>query len=297
MSHTAAKSPRLDGALAAIRSAVARSGADARADVALVLGSGLGSFADTLKGAVRIPYSEIPGMPVSAVAGHAGQLVIGTAEGVRCVAMQGRVHLYEGHDPAEVVFGLRVMLQLGARTVVVTNAAGASNPALEPGDLMLIDDHLNLTGRTPLLGPNDDALGPRFPDMSRAYDPELRALARKVAEQQGIALRSGVYAGLLGPSYETPAEIRMMQHLGADAVGMSTVLETIAARHAGARVLGISCITNKGAGLSAQLLDHSEVQETADRVRDRFVALLRGVLRAIGGGAIGGGAAGSGTRS
>lgn len=271
---------RLEDALRAVRART-----DARPDVALVLGSGLGGFADTLSGATRIPYGDIPHMPVSAVAGHAGQLVIGEAEGARCVAMQGRVHLYEGHDPSEVVFGLRLMLRLGARTVIVTNAAGGANPVLEPGDLMLIEDHLNLTGRTPLLGPNDDAIGPRFPDMSRAYDPELRALACRVAAARGVPLRTGVYAGLLGPSYETPAEIRMMQRLGADAVGMSTVLETIAARHAGARVLGISCITNKGAGLSAHLLDHAEVQETADRVRDRFVALLRGVLGELAGSA------------
>jgi purine-nucleoside phosphorylase len=277
MSHSAPAPARLEAALAAVRART-----DARPSVALVLGSGLGSFADTLERAVALPYSDIPGMPVSAVAGHAGRLVIGTSEGVLCVAMQGRVHLYEGHDASEVVFGLRLMLRLGARTVIVTNAAGAANPALEPGDLMLIDDHLNLTGRTPLLGPNDDSLGPRFPDMSQAYDPGLRAIARKIAERQGIPLRSGVYAGLLGPSYETPAEIRMLQRVGADAVGMSTVLETISARHAGARVLGISCITNKGAGLSAQLLDHAEVQETADRVRERFVGLLRGTLAAIG---------------
>jgi purine-nucleoside phosphorylase len=220
-------------------------------------------------------------MPVSSVAGHAGQLVIGEAEGAMCIAMQGRVHLYEGHDAADVVFGVRLMMCLGARTVIITNAAGAANPALEPGDLMLIEDHLNLTGRTPLLGQNDDALGPRFPDMSQAYDLELRNLAHRVAVERGIALRGGIYGGLLGPSYETPAEIRMMQRLGADAVGMSTVLETIAARHAGARVLGISCITNKGAGLSAQLLDHADVQATADRVGDRFVSLLRGVLAAL----------------
>ena len=276
MAHGVSSAARLEEAVAAVRART-----DACPRVALVLGSGLGSFADTLQRATRIPYEEIPGMPVSGVAGHAGRLVIGEAHGVPCVAMQGRVHLYEGHDPAEVVFGLRLMMRLGATIVIVTNAAGGANPALEPGDLMLIDDHLNMTGQSPLLGPNDEALGPRFPDMSEAYDPGLRGLARRVAGELGITLRSGVYAGLLGPSYETPAEIRMLQRLGADAVGMSTVLETIAARHAGARVLGISCVTNKGAGLSAQLLDHSEVQEVADRVRDRFVALLTGVLTAL----------------
>ena len=276
MAHAVSSAARLEEAVAAVRART-----DACPRVALVLGSGLGSFADTLEGATRIPYDDIPGMPVSGVAGHAGRLVVGRAEGVPCVAMQGRVHLYEGHDPSEVVFGLRLMMRLGAKVVIVTNAAGGANPALEPGDLMLIEDHLNMTGRTPLLGPNDDALGPRFPDMSEAYDPGLRRLARKVAGELGISLRGGVYAGLLGPSYETPAEIRMLQRLGADAVGMSTVLETVAARHAGARVLGISCITNKGAGLSAQLLDHAEVQEVADRVRDRFVSLLRGLLVAL----------------
>jgi purine-nucleoside phosphorylase len=267
---------RLQAALAAVRVRT-----EVRPDVALVLGSGLGAFADTLAGAVGIPYADIPGMPVSAVPGHAGRLVIGAAEGLRCVVMQGRVHLYEGYDASEVVFGLRLMVGLGARVVIVTNAAGGVNPALEPGDLMLIEDHLNLTGRNPLVGPNDETLGPRFPDMSEAYDPVLRRVARAVAAELGIPLRSGVYASVLGPSYETPAEIRMMQRLGADAVGMSTVLETIAARHAGARVLGISCITNKGAGLSRHVLSHAEVQQTADRVRDRFVGLLRGVLTAI----------------
>ncbi len=276
MMPSVSSSAQLDAAVAAIRART-----DAQPRVALVLGSGLGGFADTLTDAVAIPYVDVPGMPVSGVAGHAGRLVIGRSEGVLCVAMQGRVHLYEGHDASEVVFGLRVMLRLGARTVIVTNAAGASNAALEPGDLMLLDDHLNLTGRSPLMGPNDDAAGPRFPDMSRAYDPGLRRLAWQVAERLGVPLRSGVYAGLLGPSYETPAEIRMLQRLGADAVGMSTVLETIAARHVGARVLGISCITNKGAGLSSELLSHAEVQETADRVRDRFVSLLRGLLSAL----------------
>jgi purine-nucleoside phosphorylase len=267
---------RLDAALAAVRDRT-----DVRPEVALVLGSGLGAFAETLPSPLVIPYVDIPGMPSAGVPGHAGRLVLGLAEGVRCAVMQGRVHLYEGHDPEEVVFGVRLMIRLGARLVILTNAAGAANPVLEPGDLMLIEDHLNLTGRNPLVGPHDEALGPRFPDLTEAYDPVLRRLTRRVAGELGIPLRSGVYAGLLGPSYETPAEIRMLHRLGADAVGMSTVLETIAARHFGARVLGISCITNKGAGLSPHPLSHAEVQETADRVRDRFVSLLRGVLAAI----------------
>ncbi len=268
---------RLDAAVAAIRARVANV-----PTVALVLGSGLGDFADTLAGRVAIPYGDIPTMPQSGVEGHAGKLVFGQVDGVDCVAMQGRVHLYEGHSPNDVVFGLRLMLRLGARFVVVTNAAGGANPRFDAGELMLIEDHLNMTGTNALLGPNEKALGPRFPDMSVAYDLKLRELAQSAATEAGFQLARGVYAGLLGPSYETPAEVRMLGKLGADAVGMSTVLETIAARHMGARVLGVSCITNKGAGLSHGLLDHSEVQEVANRVRGRFVALLRGVLARIG---------------
>jgi purine-nucleoside phosphorylase len=221
-------------------------------------------------------------MPVSHVVGHAGKLVLGAAEGVPVVAMQGRVHLYEGHPPRDVVFGLRVCLRLGAQTVIVTNAAGGSNPQFRPGDLMLIEDHLNLSGTSSVAGPNEDALGPRFPDMTDAYDRHLRALALEAASAAGFQLVRGVYAGLLGPQYETPAEIRMLQRLGADAVGMSTVLETIAARHMGARVLGISCITNQAAGISPTPLDHAEVQETAGHAKARFVGLLRGVLQRIG---------------
>ena len=267
---------RVASALAAVRKHT-----NAAPSVALVLGSGLGALADEIEAAVAIPYGEIPGMPQSGVAGHAGKLVCGTLEGASVVAMQGRTHLYEGHSPNDVVFGLRLVLAMGAKTLVVTNAAGGANPALEAGDLMLIEDHLNLTGMNALTGPNDDAAGPRFPDMSTAYDRDLRALAHTVAAERGIKLRAGVYAGLLGPSYETPAEVRMVHRLGADAVGMSTVLETIVARHRGARVLGISCITNKGAGLSSAPLDHAEVQETADRVRADFIALVRGVLAAL----------------
>lgn len=277
MSHHASEVERLDTALAAVRQRTATV-----PRVALVLGSGLGGFADTLEGATRIPFSDIPTMPVSRVVGHAGNLVIGRAEGLDVVAMQGRVHLYEGHPPSDVVFGARLMIRMGARIVIITNAAGGANPSFSPGDLMLIDDHLNMTGTSSLLGPNDERLGPRFPDMSVAYDADLRALADRVAKDAGFSLVRGVYAGNLGPAYETPAEVRMAQRLGADAVGMSTVLETIAARHMGARVLGISCITNKAAGLSATPLDHSEVEETARAARGRFVSLLRGVLGAIG---------------
>lgn len=268
---------RIDAALEAIRLHVRRA-----PKVALVLGSGLGSFADTLSDATALDYAAIPTMPVSRVAGHAGRLVFGSVEGVDCVAMQGRVHLYEGHPPSDVVFGVRLMIRLGARIVIVTNAAGGVDPRLEPGEIMLIEDHINLTGCNPLVGPNEDALGPRFPDMTAAYDVRLRELALDAASEAGFQLARGVYAGLLGPSYETPAEVRMLGALGAAAVGMSTVLETIAARHMGARVLGLSCITNKGAGLAPGALDHREVQDVASRIRDRFVALLRGVLARIG---------------
>lgn len=272
-SPSSSQSQRVDVALAAIRKRT-----QVVPKVALVLGSGLGGFADTLEGATKIAYTEIPTMPVSGVVGHAGNLVIGRAEGVDVVAMQGRVHLYEGHPPSDVVFGARLMIRMGARIVIITNAAGGANPAFTPGDLMLIEDHLNLTGQSSLTGPNEDAFGPRFPDMSTAYDAGLRAHALEAASAAGFQMVRGVYAGNLGPAYETPAEVRMAQRLGADAVGMSTVLETIAARHMGARVLGISCITNKAAGLSATPLDHAEVEETARAAKGRFVALLAGVL-------------------
>lgn len=276
MSDHALQLPRLDAAVLAVKKR-----SSLVPQVALVLGSGLGAFADELADKTAIPYGEIPGMPVSHVVGHAGKLVLGSVEGASVVAMQGRVHLYEGHPVSDVVFGLRLCLRLGAKVVIVTNAAGGSNPHFTPGDLMLIEDHLNLTGMSSLTGPNEDALGVRFPDMSVAYDAKLRALALSVASKGGFQLVRGVYAGLLGPQYETPAEIRMLQRMGADAVGMSTVLETVAARHMGARVLGISCITNKAAGLSPVPLDHSEVQETANHSRARFVSLLRGVLGGI----------------
>lgn len=249
--------------------------------VALVLGSGLGAFADELEDATVIPYDRIRGMPGSRIVGHAGNLVLGTAEGVPVVAMQGRVHLYEGHDPADVVFGARLMLRLGADTMLVTNAAGGIGDAMAVGDLMLIEDQLNLTGTSCLLGHGEDGLGPRFVDMTVAYDAGLREIATAAAAGQGITLRRGVYAGLLGPAYETPAEIRMLRTMGATAVGMSTVLEVIAARHMGARCLGISCITNMAAGLGEGTLSHSEVEQTATRVRESFVGLLRAILRGL----------------
>jgi purine-nucleoside phosphorylase len=272
--------PRLEAAARALSSARALS-FPGIPEVALVLGSGLGGFADSLADRLAIPYAAIPGMPSSAVAGHAGNLVFGKVAGMPVVAMQGRVHLYEGHAPADVVFGVRLMRHLGAESLLITNAAGGCGEGLQAGDLMRITDHLNLTGRSPLLGPNEDSLGPRFPDMTQAYDRELGALAEEVAAAAAIPLKRGVYAGLLGPAYETPAEVRMLQRLGADAVGMSTVLEVLAARHMGQSVLGISCITNAAAGLGQETLDHAEVTEVAARVRGRFETLLRGVLEKI----------------
>ena len=252
--------------------------------VALVLGSGLGAYADTLDKITRIPYADIPGFPSSTVTGHAGQLVIGEVDGLVVVAMQGRVHLYEGYGPHVITMPLRTLYLLGARTLIITNAAGGLNPDYVPGDLVAISDHLNLTHTNPLLGHNMDELGPRFPDMSTAYDPELRSLATNVALKNGVHLKSGVYAGLLGPSYETPAEIYMLSRIGADLVGMSTVCEVIAARHAGMRVLGVSCVTNLAAGISETELNHGEVKEVATMVRGTFQALIDGVLKRIAGG-------------
>jgi purine-nucleoside phosphorylase len=264
--------------------------------VGVVLGSGLGAFGDALEGLVKISYAELPNMPVSRVAGHAGNLCFGGVEGVRVVCMQGRVHLYEGHPASAVVHGARVMARLGARAVLLTNAAGGVEPSWAAGDLMLIEDHVNLTGTSPIVGPNEDALGIRFPDMSAAYDPELRAMLRAVAKEAKIPLREGVYAGLLGPSYETPAEVRMLRTLGAHAVGMSTVLEVIALRHMRVRVGALSCITNLAAGISTRELDHKEVEETAKARREDLLTLLRGWVARIGSGPplVGGsGAAGS----
>jgi purine-nucleoside phosphorylase len=250
--------------------------------VGVVLGSGLGAWADGLASAVRIPYAEVPHLASASVQGHAGNLVLGRSGEVAVACLQGRVHLYEGHDIDRVVFGVRLLARLGCRAVVLTNAAGGLDPAASPGDLMLITDHLNLTCRSPLVGPNEAALGPRFPDMTEAYDRELSALARDAAREAGLTLREGVYAGLLGPAYETPAEIRMLRALGADAVGMSTVLEVIALRHMGVRAAAVSCITNLAAGISKAKLDHAEVEATANQARGRFTALLSGWVRRIG---------------
>jgi purine-nucleoside phosphorylase len=246
--------------------------------IALVLGSGLGEFADTLSDTWRVPYADLEGMPLSAVAGHAGNFVFGSLAGRELIAMQGRVHMYEGYSAEQVVIGVRLMIGLGARVVIITNAAGGIRAGSKPGQLMLIEDHLNLTGHNCLLGPNDDSLGVRFPDMSDAYDPALVVLAGGVASRLGIEVTRGVYAGLLGPNYETPAEIRMLATLGAHAVGMSTVQEVIAARHAGARVLGMSCITNLAAGISPHKLSHAEVEATAHATRVDFQRLLTGVI-------------------
>ena len=240
----------------------------------IILGSGLGRFADGLEDKVVIPYSDVPNFPRASVVGHAGKLVFGKVGGEPIVAMQGRVHAYEGHSPEQVAFPTRVLCALGIRTLVVTNAAGGINSALRPGALMAITDHLNLSGWNPLSGPNDDRLGPRFPDMSHAYTPALIAQLQASAEATGVTLHRGVYVMLNGPSYETPAEIRMLRTLGGDAVGMSTVPEVLAAAHMGVRVAGVSCITNLAAGLGTGALSHDEVSETAGKVESIFAALL-----------------------
>ncbi|MBO2945082.1 purine-nucleoside phosphorylase [Paenibacillus sp. F411] len=247
-------------------------------EVGLILGSGLGVLADLLTDTVSIPYHEIPHFPVSTVEGHDGELLLGFIQERPVVMMKGRFHMYEGYGPELTAFPVRVMKQLGVQSLLVTNAAGGVNMDFEPGNLMLITDHLNMTGVNPLTGPNDQSLGVRFPDMSEAYSRRLRRLALSTAEQRGISLQQGVYAGLLGPTYETPAEIRMLRTLGADAVGMSTVSEVIVARHAGLEVLGISCISNMAAGILDQPLSHDEVMETAEMVRETFLDLVTAII-------------------
>ena len=248
---------------------------------AVVLGSGLGGFASSLDRAASIPYGDIPNWPVSNVVGHEGRLVIGEAAGRPIAALSGRAHFYEGHDLRTVTFGTRVLGVLGVKTLILTNAAGGINSGFAPGDLMVIDDHINLLGSSPLTGPNDERFGVRFPDLTNVYSPRLRHLADEAAVAQGLTLRHGVYAACHGPSYETPAEVRYLRTIGADAVGMSTVPEAIVARHMGIDVLGISCITNFAAGVLPQPLNHDEVLETAKRVRDTFIALLNGVIAGI----------------
>jgi purine-nucleoside phosphorylase len=250
-------------------------------DTAVVLGSGLGGFADTLVDSVVTPYAALPHWPAPNVVGHAGRLVVGNAGGKRIAALCGRVHFYEGHGMAAVVFATRVMARLGVKQIVLTNAAGGINTAFTQGALMIIDDHVNLLGSNPLLGPNDERFGTRFPDMSEVYSRRLRGLADDAARARGISARHGVYVAVHGPSYETPAEIRYLRTIGADAVGMSTVPEAIAARHMGMEVLGISCITNMAAGVLPRPLVHDEVMETAHRVRATFSSLLEGVIERL----------------
>jgi len=246
--------------------------------VAVVLGSGLGDFAGRLADAVTIPYMSIPHWPPSRVVGHAGRLVVGTIGSKTVAVLSGRAHFYEGHDLGTVVFGTRVVGVLGVKVLIVTNAAGGINTAFGQGALMVIDDHINLLGTNPLIGPDDERLGPRFPDMTEAYSKRLRAIADTVSRDQGMPLSHGVYVAVHGPSYETPAEIRYLRVIGADAVGMSTAPEVIAARHMGIEVLGISCITNMAAGVLDRPLVHQEVIDTAERVRGQFTALLEGII-------------------
>ena len=249
-----------------------------RPRVAVVLGSGLGGFADELIGREEFPYASIPHWPASTAVGHAGKLVLGLLGTLEVAVMSGRVHLYEGYTPAQVVFGVRVLGSLGVRAVVFTNAAGGINLAFERGALVVISDHINLQGANPLVGANDDTLGPRFPDMSEAYSLAYRATAKQVARELGIRLGEGVYAAVLGPSYETPAEIRYLRAIGADMVGMSTAPEVIAANHMGMRCLGISCVTNMAAGILPTKINHEEVLETGAAVRGTLVKFLKALL-------------------
>jgi len=250
--------------------------------IGLILGSGLGVLADEIINPVKIPYNEIPDFPISTVEGHAGQLVFGLLSGIEVVAMQGRFHYYEGYNFDKVTFPVRVMKELGVEMLIVTNAAGGVNESFSPGDLMIISDHINLMGSNPLIGPNDSRLGVRFPDMSEAYTKELRIVAKEIASRFNLNIKEGVYVGLTGPVYETPAEIRMARVLGGDAVGMSTVPEVIVARHGGLKVLGISCITNMAAGILDQPLSHDEVIETTERVKANFLLYIKEIVKYIG---------------
>ena len=252
-----------------------------RPKIALVLGSGLGSFADEFGRAVKIPYAKIPHFPRSTAIGHAGQLVVGTFAGIPVAGMQGRVHLYEGYSAKDVAFPVRVFARLGVRAVILTNAAGGINQEFSQGCLVTLKDHLNLQGANPLTGPNEEHFGTRFPDMSQAYDREFRRFAAEEGKRLGLPQHEGVYVALAGPNYETPAEIRYLRTIGADLVGMSTVPEVIAARHAGLRVLGISCVTNMAAGIVDRPINHKEVLETSERVKGQFIALLQALLPRI----------------
>ena len=259
-----------------------RSSTKARPSVAIVLGSGLGAFADELTEPTSLAYKEIAGFAQATVEGHAGRLVIGKAGEVPIAAMQGRFHFYEGYPLEDVTFPIRVLKLLGVRTLILTNAAGSLNTEFTPGSLMVISDHINLMGVNPLIGANDDRFGPRFPDLTSTYDPDLQSIVIEEAKAMNIDMRRGVYAALTGPSYETPAEIHMVRTLGADAVGMSTVPEAIVARHMDLRVIGISCITNLAAGVSDRPIDHSQVIATGERVRAQFTELLRRVIAKLG---------------
>lgn len=257
------------------------SGTPLHPKIGLILGSGLGAFADELSHATRIPYSQIPSFPQSTAIGHAGQMVIGKTGEIPVAAMQGRVHLYEGYSPQQVAFPIRVFERMGIRAVIITNAAGGINLKYNQGALVTITDHINLQGNNPLVGPNDERFGPRFPDMTNAYSKAYRELTVAASSNLGKTIYQGVYAGLLGPSYETPAEIRYLRTIGADLVGMSTIPEVIAARHMGIEVLAISCVTNMAAGILDQPINHEEVLATGERVRGDFVALLKRVLPEI----------------
>jgi purine-nucleoside phosphorylase len=249
-----------------------------RPSVGVVLGSGLGAFAEELSNRIEIPYADIPGWPHSTAVGHAGKLVIGKLCSLDVAVMSGRAHLYEGYSMSAATYGVRVLESIGVRSMVFTNAAGGINLTLERGGLVLITDHINLQGGNPLVGPNDESLGPRFPDMSEAYSRAYRAIAKEVAAEQCIAIGEGVYAAMLGPSYETPAEIRFLRTIGADVVGMSTVPEVIVANHMGVKCLGISCVTNMAAGILQQKINHEEVLETGAMVRDTLVRFLKALL-------------------
>jgi purine-nucleoside phosphorylase len=251
-----------------------RSRTELRPAIGLVLGSGLGAFAKSLSDPAVVPYGEIPHFPTSTAIGHRGELVVGRSGGVPVAVMAGRVHLYEGYPAGQVAFPVRVLGRLGVKTLILTNAAGSVNVNYKPGELVVLEDHINLTGTSPLLGPNPDELGPRFPDMTDVYDPALREIAEKACWKAGVAVRKGVYLGLTGPAYETPAEIRMARTLGADVVGMSTVLEAIAARHMGIRCLGISCVTNMAAGVLKKKIDHQEVLDVGERVKQGLLEVL-----------------------
>ncbi len=250
-----------------------------RPRIGLVLSAGFGAFAKDLAGATRIPFGQIPHFPLPKVAGHAGELVFGRCQGTPLAVLSGRAHFYEGHTLEQVVLPVRTLGRLGVKSLILTNAAGAVNVNYKPGDLMIIEDHINLMGVNPLVGPNEDALGPRFPDMSEAYDAALRAVAEKACWKVGVQSRKGVYLAVSGPSYETPAEIRMARSLGADAIGMSTVPETIAARHMGLRVLGLSCLTNMAAGVVKKKLDHREVLEVAARAQSALTDVLAAIVK------------------